>query len=78
MKRIIPAIMTLLTLLCACGEAAAQAPADTTAAAASTEAVTESETETEIFPDVPDDLDFGGRTFTILCNEYPVPGWPKS
>lgn len=77
MKRIIPAIMTLLTLLCACGEAAAQAPADTTAAAASTEAVTESETETEIFPDVPDDLDFGGRTFTILCNEYPVPGWTQ-
>ena len=26
---------------------------------------------------LPDDLDFGGRTFTILCNEYPVPGWTQ-
>ena len=62
----------LLTLvLVGCAETAAPST-DTAAvtAAADTNAVTEETTEPRIMPDLPENLDFAGHTFTIINNDH--------
>ena len=76
-KKALACIASLLILLVSCGEAASPAGETPVTAAVTAAETAETSAETEIFPDLPSDLDFGGKTFTILCNEYPVPGWTQ-
>ena len=77
MKRILTILLVALLLFVSCGQAAEVPVAAPAAEATAADEETQTVTEMEIFPDLPDGLDFGGKAFNILCNEYPVPGWTQ-
>ena len=77
MKRILAVLLMALLLFVSCGQAAEVPAAAPAAEVTAADEETQTVTEIEIFPDLPDGLDFGGKTFNILCNEYPVPGWTQ-
>ena len=60
----------LLTLVLAgCADTAAPSTDTAAVTAADTNAVTEVTTEPRVMPDLPENLDFAGHTFTIINNE---------
>ena len=70
--------LLLALLLAGCADTAA--PTDDTSVPFSTttaEAETEATVEPRILPDLPEGLDFGGHTFTIMNNEHGLPMWTQ-
>ncbi|MBR5871618.1 MAG: hypothetical protein IKZ09_11350 [Clostridia bacterium] len=79
-KRTNPVLAGLLLTLVLVGCAETAAPSTDTAAvttAADTNAVTEETTEPRVMPDLPENLDFAGHTFTIINNDHSLPMWAQ-
>lgn len=64
-------------ILAGCADTAAPTDDTTAVTAAQTEAVTEVTEEARILPALPENLDFGGHTFTIINNDHSLPMWAQ-
>ncbi|MBQ2724357.1 MAG: hypothetical protein IJF78_01495 [Clostridia bacterium] len=85
MKRLSCICLAMIMMLSSCSQATVnesdessrESTSEEQAANADTER-SESETEEELKPGLPEGYSFDGKTFTIMCNDYPLePGWSQ-
>lgn len=83
MKRLSLFCLAMIMLLSSCSQAAVGNSDETASKPTSVETAAEadnafSESETELNPGLPEGYSFDGKTFTIMCNDYPLePGWSQ-
>ena len=79
MKRTLALFLAALLLTASCSQAPA-AQEETESSPTSIEIPQPEEPaaeETELHPDIPEGYTFNGASFTIMYNDYPVPGWTQ-